>query len=134
MARCGLRSGKEPGRQQGSAGSGARSDPDGPRRGGTPGGARKWEIIFTVPFAPEGAHDQNGEDCQGLPETHPVCVREQIRLLSSDPPQMISEVQGPDICRNKPDWSKHIWLCRVPTGESGPERPGSDDKSLCEQV
>lgn len=87
VARCGLRSGKEPGRQQGSAGSGARSDPDGPRRGGTPGGARKWEIIFTVPFAPEGAHDQNGEDCQGLPETHLVCVREQIRLLSSDPPK-----------------------------------------------
>lgn len=86
VARCGLRSGKEPGRLQGSAGSGARSDPDGPRRGGTPGGARKkWEVILTVPFALGGAHDQNGEDCQGLPETHLVCVREQIRPLSSDP-------------------------------------------------
>ena len=47
---------------------------------------------------------------------------------------MISKVQGPDIGMNKPVWSKYIWLCRVPTGESGPESPGSDDKSLCEQV
>ena len=58
----------------------------GPGRGGTPGGVRKkWEVILTVPSALEGAHDQNGEDCQGLPETHLVCVREQIRQLSSDP-------------------------------------------------